>query len=56
MHSAVNSTENVNLVRFFLSQDKCVSMLLSQYTKPNQKNPRPVLPLDLAKDLVVSHP
>lgn len=52
MHSAVESVENLNIVKFLLSQEKCKPMLISQFTPSGET--KKITPLSLAKELVVS--
>lgn len=51
-HCALASSENLNMVKFFLSQEAALPMLLSSF---KQEGSQPALPLDLAKKLVVSY-
>ena len=51
-HSALENSENLNMVKFLLSQENCRSMLLYGY-QPNEKT-SPQLPLDMARSLVVT--
>lgn len=52
MHIAVQSPENLSIVKYLLSQDICKPMLLS-LGKNSQQHKQPMLPLDLAKDQLV---
>lgn len=51
-HCALASSENLNMVKFFLSQEAALPMLLSSF---KQEGSQPALPLDLAKKLVCQH-
>ncbi len=51
-HSALRSCENVNMVKFFLSQKQCLPLLLSGHKR--DASSRPILPLDVVTSLVVS--
>ena len=53
MHSAVQSPENLNIVKFLLSHDLCKPMLLSLGKGGQQQQSGPVQPLTLAKKLLV---
>lgn len=52
MHSAVQSPENLNIVKYLLSHDICKPMLLSP-GKSGRQHPTPLLPLHLAKEQLV---
>ena len=49
MHSAVQDPKNVNIVKYFLSQDICKPMLLSVW-KRDAPPPGSFLPLDIVQD------
>ena len=54
MHFAVQSPENLSIVKYLLSHDICMPMLLSPGRNPSgQQQPTPLLPLDLAKEQLV---
>ena len=53
IHSAVQSPENLNIVKYLLSHEICKPMLLS-LGKDSPQQPQPVLPLDLARKQLVS--
>lgn len=53
MHSAVQSPENLSIVKYLLSHDVCMDMLLSECRSGHQQPGTPLLPLDLAKDQLV---
>jgi hypothetical protein len=52
MHSAVQSPENLDIVKYLLSHDICTPMLLS-LGRSGQQQLTPLLPLDLAKEQLV---
>lgn len=51
MHSAIQDPGNINIVKFFLSQDICKHMLLSAWKRGASS--KSVLPLDLVNDKLV---
>ena len=53
MHSAVQSPENLNIVKYLLSHDVCKPMLLS-LGRNGQQQSSFILPLDLAKEQLVN--
>ena len=54
MHSAIQDPENINIVKFFLSQDICKPMLLSAWKRGASSGS--FLPLDLVNNNLVSLP
>lgn len=51
MHSASESAENLNIVKFLLAQEICKPMLLKQWKSP--RGSKLLLPMDVAKNLMV---